>query len=389
MMTIETATSRGSVLYRGDRRAQTTNRCPRTQVCAVSGSVRRRSAPKRSLVIAITLAVATAAALIVVDTHPSHATSPARPLRNSVVRPSTTTTTQAVATTASTETVTATESLSPSQPGVPSGFMGATVAASPVVDPPKTLTMVVDGTAGRTAVVHLPALTAGSTIPVVLALHGSNSSGTELETITGLDMVADDNGFIAVYPDGALIGGNRSWNSGGCCSPATDGNVDDVAFINTLIDQLLTLFPIDATRVYVAGHSNGAIMAQLIGCRLSGRVAAIASVSGALDPATPCRPAQPVSMIEVHGTEDGNVDYVYGQQAVASWRHQDHCNDTAVITSILAACTSSWSCSDDSSVALVTIFGGGHAWSAGAGQAIWAFLAEHTRTDLGVPGSDG
>jgi polyhydroxybutyrate depolymerase len=235
----------------------------------------------------------------------------------------------------------------------------------------------------RTALVHTPATGLGRSLPLLVALHGSSSSGAALASVTGFDDLADSNGFIVVYPDGELIGGERSWNSGQCCEPATSAQVDDIGFLNALLDEVLATYPIDPARVYVTGHSNGAIMAQEVACRMADRVAAIASVSGALDANESCAPVRPIAMLEVHGTADENVLYEYGQDAVSAWRRLDGCTTTSIDATVGAFDLSTWShCADSTVVELATIEGGPHDWPTDGAQLVWSFLSVHRLTDF-------
>jgi polyhydroxybutyrate depolymerase len=90
----------------------------------------------------------------------------------------------------------------------------------------------------------------------------------------------------------------------GLNTPAERAGVDDVAFIRALIDRVTRQYAIDPHRVYAAGMSNGAMMTELLGCRLANGVAAIAPVAGPMpEPLEAgCRPARPVPVLEIHGT---------------------------------------------------------------------------------------
>ena len=225
---------------------------------------------------------------------------------------------------------------------------------------------VVSGNVDRTAIVHVPPSKEGTLLPLVIALHGSSGSADEFETITGLDQTADTDGFIVVYPNGELLPDDttmtRSWNSGGCCTPATTFDVNDVSFLNDLLDVLPSLAPFNSERVIIAGHSNGAIMAQRFACEATDRIYAVVSISGALDSDLPCSPTRPVSMMEVHGTNDTNIDYANAVDDTSFWAKADHCN-TFVTTAIAAIIKQAWSsCSDGTSVTFITLDGGPHAW---------------------------
>ena len=101
--------------------------------------------------------------------------------------------------------------------------------------------------------VHYPAAAPDGPAPLVIGLHGGLGSGPQFEANTGFDAVADENGFVVVYPDGigGVMGNQnlRTWNVGNCCGPAQQQNIDDVAFVDALIDHLSAAMPIDSDRV--------------------------------------------------------------------------------------------------------------------------------------------
>ena len=135
----------------------------------------------------------------------------------------------------------------------------------------------------RTAWVHQPAAGTGAAPPLVVCLHGGFGQGAGMALYSGFDRVADRFGFVVAYPDGH----RRSWNDGRGNTPAGRDGVDDVAFAAALLDQLSTRLAYDPRRVYVTGISNGAMMAQRLGCELPERIAAIAPVAGGYRPAWP------------------------------------------------------------------------------------------------------
>ena len=91
---------------------------------------------------------------------------------------------------------------------------------------------------------------------------------------------------------------------------------------------------VDPQRVFATGVSNGGSMVALAACELSSRITAIASVSGDYSRQPPCRPARPVSVLEIHGTADQVVPY-FGKPArrttdgvppfVDGWVARDEC----------------------------------------------------------------
>jgi polyhydroxybutyrate depolymerase len=172
-------------------------------------------------------------------------------------------------------------------------------------------TVTVSG-AVRTYRLYVPAsLPRNKPAPLLIALHGGLGSGPQFEQQTGFDGLAEANRFIVVYPTGTPIrpgSGEYVWNAGACCSVAAQNeeNVNDVGFIAALITKLEARFDIDPHRVFVTGHSNGAMLGERLACQLSDQIAAIAVQSGTLVTGQ-CTPSEPVAVLEIHGTADQNV----------------------------------------------------------------------------------
>lgn len=152
--------------------------------------------------------------------------------------------------------------------------------------------------------------------PMLIGLHGRNSSAENLERSSGLS----DLGQVVVYPQ-ALVApdGQTAW-AGAPYSP----EVDDVAFISDLIDHLDARLCIDPARVYAAGMSNGGGFSAMLGCRLADRLAGYVTVAGAFYPeAGACEPSRPLPLLNFHGTGDTVVPYEgnpdKGQPHIQSW----------------------------------------------------------------------
>src|SRR5690606_902868 len=87
--------------------------------------------------------------------------------------------------------------------------------------------------------------------------------------------------------------------------------VPDIGFLRSLVGELAGRYPVDDKRVYVAGFSNGGFMAQRLACDAPGLFAAFASVGAAGYGGQPsiCGDSEPVSILFMHGTEDGIVPF--------------------------------------------------------------------------------
>lgn len=199
----------------------------------------------------------------------------------------------------------------------PSGsFIAATTTTSTTITTMPAGPVRVEGTIdtpdGRTRTyrTYVPAGVGTDDVPLVIALHGGTGSGAKFERSSGLDVQADLHGFVVVYPDGVGNGpdetGMRTWNARLCCGSAARKGVDDVTFIDLLIDRMEADHHIDPDRVFVVGHSNGGFMAYRLACELSDRITAVGLQAGGLGVET-CEPDQPVSLLHLHGRDDTNV----------------------------------------------------------------------------------
>lgn len=161
--------------------------------------------------------------------------------------------------------------------------------------------------ADRTYLAHVPA-SRPARPALVIALHGAGATGRQMEKLSGLSQIADRAGFLVLYPDGR----NRRWNDGRNVPEVTS---DDVGFLDRLIDHAVSQWNVNPRQVYVVGFSNGATMAYRLACEVSAKVAAIASVSGSLarEVFDRCRPAKPVSILSIHGTNDPIVPFGGGE----------------------------------------------------------------------------
>lgn len=149
--------------------------------------------------------------------------------------------------------------------------------------------------------------------PVVIALHGGASTAVRLKTYAGLDRLANREGFVVAYPEGSGPVGRHllTWNAGDCCGYAREHGVDDVGFVGGVLRDLARRLPVDPTRVYVTGHSNGAMMAYRVAAEAPTRIAAIAPVAGAMT-LDRFAPARPVPILHIHSVDDRHALYAGG-----------------------------------------------------------------------------
>ena len=168
------------------------------------------------------------------------------------------------------------------------------------------------GNGWRTYLTHLPkGFNNSGRYPLLLAFHGGQKNNadvgwTAIAYQSKLSQKADAERFIVVYPEGTVFNKNRTWNAGNCCPPALNQKVDDVGFVDYLLDTLFADYPIDSSRVYATGSSNGGMLCYRLACELSNRFAAVAP-NACSQMYFPCQPTRKVPIINFHSNADMEV----------------------------------------------------------------------------------
>jgi len=242
-----------------------------------------------------------------------------------------------------------------------------------------------------------------TSIPLVVLLHGYGATGAQQESYMKFESVAEKNKFILVYPDGTTDSvGKRFWNAtDACCNFFSE--VDDDAYLLSILKEVESNYSIDAKRIYFVGHSNGGFMSYRMACRHPDRIAAIASLAGAsFFKETDCGAKSSVSVLQVHGTKDETILYEGGQilgnsypsafASASQWATVNQCTKNAVSRStkldlegnIAGDETSikAWTnCQNSSEVELWTVENATHipTLSSTFATKIWEFFAAHPK----------
>lgn len=149
----------------------------------------------------------------------------------------------------------------------------------------------------------LPALGLEPDEPAALlvVLHQEVSSGPEVAVDLGLDVLRR-HGVTLAYPNG--FGG--SWNSGLCCGVAAAQDVDDVGFVNAVLDDVGRRTPVDPDRRALLGYSGGGMLAYRLMCEQHPPLLAVVEVNGSLE--APCAEELELpDLLAVHGELDGSI----------------------------------------------------------------------------------
>jgi polyhydroxybutyrate depolymerase len=248
----------------------------------------------------------------------------------------------------------------------------------------------------RSYILHVPPhVRDRKPLPLVIAFHGGGGHAESQQKYSRLDRVGDREGFVTVYPDGSRGIGRRllTWNAGSCCGPAMRENVDDVGFVRALVDEIARLVPLDRTRVYATGLSNGAMMSHRLAADAPELIAAIAPVGGAND-VRPRPGALAVPVMHVHSVDDPRALYGGGlgppfpltrqrvmhtpvEELVGRWVAHDACEKDPQVDPARRGAAGSrddghsatrmtWrGCRDGSEVVLWKLTGAGHVWPGG------------------------
>jgi polyhydroxybutyrate depolymerase len=234
----------------------------------------------------------------------------------------------------------------------------------------------------RTYLVAEPALDGGP-VPLLVALHPFSARPEEFVALSQLADLAETDGVLVAFPAGI----SQSWNAGTCCGDVVGRGVDDVGFIRSLIETLASDYPVDPDQVFVAGFSNGGMLAYRVGCELSDVITAIGVVGGAL--VSDCQPAESVSLIVLHGAEDNvvplnggegfaGIGYPSVQETVEGWAAAEGCEAEPMSSDSQASTRLAWSeCASGGQVLLITATEQGHLWffpEPDASAEIWDFF---------------
>jgi polyhydroxybutyrate depolymerase len=251
-------------------------------------------------------------------------------------------------------------------------------------------------------------------IPLVFSFHGLGSSGAAQEDLTSFANLAEEEGFIVVFPDATVLqgyhpilpllpGANIQWNLGGPGSLQYQYDVDDLGFISELVDKFKTDYNIAASRIYATGMSNGAMLTYYVAMNLPGTFAGFAAVCSPMtlnlfepymdfDLDVGC----PVTMILMQGTADPIVDYdgmpgVTGSvnQTIDYWKDVNNTTtgpvetvwgpteeDSTIVTRYVYS-----GGTNGTEVILYKVQGGGHTWPGGP-QYASEFLIGYVTTHI-------
>ncbi len=254
--------------------------------------------------------------------------------------------------------------------------------------------------------------------PLLIALHGAFASPALFEHQSRFSTLADREGFIVAYPAGRdLFGRLRHWNAVHGVGMAYMADWHDSLFVRRVIEDVCGRLPVDATRIFLVGHSNGAMLVHRLVGELDLPIAAAASVAGTAggrpypwcDVRLPARPNRPIPFVMVHGDQDRIVPFRGGRpenrllsrrvdlsfaESVEHWRQRSEATlvDTTVIAGERVIRYEYRGTTHRAHLLAYVVRDWGHAWPGPGGnrhdgkaslanwdatEAIWRFFQEH------------
>lgn len=241
----------------------------------------------------------------------------------------------------------------------------------------------------RAYTLHIPeSYTGKEAVPLLFVFHALGGTMQQsYETAKFYDLAEEEN-FILVHPDGI----DSRWNA-----VRLDNNAD-ITFVESLMSTLQQNYTIDSTKIYAAGMSNGGFLSIMLACQLADKIAAVASVAGAMFQNTlnSCQPSRAVPLMHIHGTADRVVKYNKATEALNFWISHNQ-TDTVPDISLLPDSDSTDNSTverhvykngnNNSEIQHLKVQGGGHAWPGAQGnrdidasEEIWNFLQRFAMT---------
>lgn len=245
----------------------------------------------------------------------------------------------------------------------------------------------------REYLIYIPTTYDGtSAVPLMLNFHGFGGNARDYMLSADMRTQAEADTFILVYPQGSCIDGASHWNSS---LPGGDNksSADDLGFVESLVNNLVSTYNIDLERVYACGYSNGGMMAFGLAQHKSDLIAAVGSVSGTmLDSGN--SPNRPVPVITIHGTADGvlpyngSAEYNSVSNVLDYWVNFNNTNVTPQITNLTSGAYQIehqlFTDGDSSStVEHYKIISGDHVWfdlsinGSSTSDLIWNFVSQY------------
>lgn len=127
---------------------------------------------------------------------------------------------------------------------------------------------------------YLPQKAPVAPMPLMVMLHGCAQTATRFAQSTRMNLLAEQKGFAVLYPQqAAMQNGGRCWR---WYKKAVQEGGAEVSSVVDIINGVVDTYGLDRSRIYIAGISAGAAMAQIIALNYPHLIAAVGMHSGSV-----------------------------------------------------------------------------------------------------------
>ena len=179
-------------------------------------------------------------------------------------------------------------------------------------------------------------------VALVINFHGygdcASAYAEDIGNFYGLNNLADDEGFLIVYPQAMIREkGDPYWEPG---DVGPDIAINDVMFARRLVSDVANKLQIDIEKTFAVGFSNGGMMAYDLACTAADVFDSVAIMSGVrLDGV--CEESISKSVLHFHGSDDsvipldGSGDFPSVYSSIDFWVEQNQIPEGSEISSVL------------------------------------------------------
>ncbi len=152
----------------------------------------------------------------------------------------------------------------------------------------------------------------GTPQPLVMIFHGGGGGARFMARRTGAlaDQLLDRGYAIAFMNGSSRFGGKslRTWNGGHCCAYALKAKIDEVDYIDRVVAAIAAQMPLDHSRVFLMGHSNGGMIAYRSPAEMATQIRGIVVISSAMFDDQPLL-NEGMSAFLIHTRDDANIAF--------------------------------------------------------------------------------
>lgn len=253
--------------------------------------------------------------------------------------------------------------------------------ASPVLAAPETLT-VKAGKAERELILYAPAKS-NAPVPLVLVFHGGGGGDDWMANKSReLTRTLNEAGYAVAYMNGSARRDGeklRTWNAVHCCAYAQRKKVDEAAYADAAVEAIDKKLGIDRSRIFLTGHSNGAMLSWRLAGAMKVTPRAIAPISGAIFADQPDVPDR-TSVFMYHAKDDEVLSFDGNPDDKAErWRTAPHmaflkaeakvaelksCGAATTLPGLSGLTVTTRTCAGGSELVATAADTGGHEWPA-------------------------